>query len=856
VKGLRGNDRILYGERLKMMTTKRPNILIALALLCAAALWVERASGAPQEEASRMSEARQFHIQSQAMSAALKEFADQAGVQIMFPPELVAGRISPVVQGEKSAAEALRQLLEGSGLEFAVQGNTVAVRSPGSPTADLGKSGQAEMRVAQAEAADSANPGKEGQQSTPSESKDAEDGEELDEILVTAQKRQERLQEVPISISVLRGDDLDKSTVQGITEALNRVSGVATNLTMQGGGTQIAVRGVTAGGSLFNGSSPIAYYLDSAPFGLIKTAIVPDANAYDLERVEVLRGPQGTLYGATALNGVVRVLTKNADPDNFEIKARTTGSTTKDGGENYRGDLAVNMPLVEGKVALRGVVGYEDWSGWIDKPNDEDANDGVIRNMRLKVHVRPLEKLSLDASAWLSRGDFGAPSVALDSGASPTSLKESMSQDYDVYNVGIGYDFSAFSVASATSYLKYDNGGDLDLSELFGASVPPLFTGLDSKVFSQELTVNSAQAGPWRWSVGGIYRDAEDQLLQTLGSLLPVPIDFSDLSESFAVFGQVTRLFLNGRLELTGGLRYFEDDVIQIENQPSSGNPADPVLPPDGSTFDATSPRIVLTWHPSDAATVYGSYSEGFRSGFNQNANVKRAAPQFAPLEADTLKNYEIGAKGNLWSRRVAYETAVYYVDWQDVQQTVAVIANGVPVTALINGPSASGMGLEFAVTGEPVDGLDLGVNFSWNDLAMDARVESLGSTGPVVLFDKGNRLNASAEHTVGTFMDYNFPLGGGGLRGQFSASANYISEQATRAIIADDVSVVDGDETLIARAAFSIDSSERWTATLFAENLTNEQDASVRDAIVEGWARRARPRTVGVQFEYRFGAR
>src|SRR5690606_2693475 len=122
----------------------------------------------------------------------------------------------------------------------------------------------------------------------------------LEEIVVTAQKREEKLQEGPISISVMSGVELDRSTAQGVTEALTQVPGVAVNVTNQGGGTQMIIRGVTAGGALAAGSSPVSYYVDMVPFGFVRNAIAPDPNAYDLERVEVLRGPQGTLYGASA----------------------------------------------------------------------------------------------------------------------------------------------------------------------------------------------------------------------------------------------------------------------------------------------------------------------------------------------------------------------------------------------------------------------------------------------------------------------------------------------------------------------------------------------------------------------------
>src|SRR5690606_34069684 len=175
----------------------------------------------------------------------------------------------------------------------------------------------------------------------------------IEEIVVSAQKREENLEQVPISISVLDGSRLDQSSAHGITEALGRVPGVSAFPHTQGGGAFVTIRGAAASGPVFGGSSPVAYYLDSIPFGLAQTAIAPDANAYDLERVEVLRGPQGTLYGASAQNGVVRVLTKDADPETFDFKARASLSSVRDGGDGYRGDAAINLPLIEDKLAAR-----------------------------------------------------------------------------------------------------------------------------------------------------------------------------------------------------------------------------------------------------------------------------------------------------------------------------------------------------------------------------------------------------------------------------------------------------------------------------------------------------------------------
>jgi outer membrane receptor protein involved in Fe transport len=673
----------------------------------------------------------------------------------------------------------------------------------------------------------------------------ADDSLTLEEIVVSAQKRgDEQLQNVPISISVLGGDDLDRSTVEGIAEALNRVPGVSTS-TASVGGTQLQMRGVTAGDANFTGSGTVAYYLDSVSLGLVRSAVAPDLNAYDLDRVEVARGPQGTLYGASALNGVVRVLTKDANPDEFELKARALASSTEGGDPSYRGDMAVNVPIVSGKLAARAVLGYQDLGGWIDKPTDKNANDAEIKNMRLKIQAQPTDQLSIGLSGWLSRADYGALSNSDDNFKRDTG-DEPASSDTDVYALNIGYDFDRFSVSSVTSSLDYTQKGTLEF-----APGLPYKQSLGTKAFAQEVILNSTDDGSWRWTAGGFYRDADERFIFTLIPVIPLS-DSTFRSESFAVFGEVTKLMLDGRLELTAGLRYFEDKVRLTEKAAASGAP--PVTPV-GSEFDAVTPRAVLTWHPSDELTIYTSYGEGFRSGFNQGPNTTRVAPDFPPVGEDTLKNYELGAKGSLWDDRVRFDAAVYFIDWQDVQQTVSVPDPNVPGSgfgAVINGSSASGTGADFSVMTAVADGLELGLNFGWNDLTMDRDVLS----GGVVLFKEGDRLNQSPEYTVGASADYGFPVGRSGLWAQFSASANYISEQENTTLVGDQVVINTGDEMLIARLSLAIRTpDERWAVTLFADNINNEGGTPLRDTVLlrDDGDLRVRPRTLGVQVDYRY---
>lgn len=676
--------------------------------------------------------------------------------------------------------------------------------------------------------------------------------EVLEEVIVSAQKRTEALQDVPIAISVLSGIDLDRS-VQSVSEALDRVPGI-TNLAFESGGnTLLSVRGVSAGSAFLNGASPVGYYLDSMPFGLVRSALAPDSNAYDLERVEVLRGPQGTLYGASAQNGVVRVLTKDANPDDVEIKLRAAGSSTHDGGENYRGDMVANLPIIEGKLAARAVVGYEDWSGWIDRLNSKDANDEQIRNYRLKIAAQPNEQLSIGVSAWILRSDSSARWAGTENRTHPARVNEPQRTDYDTYAFNIGYDFPAFSFSSTTSYLDYSTLGTTDLESSRGLVDSLLYTGLDSEVFSQEINLTSSVAGSWRWTAGGIFRDGKDHFFQWRRQYAnPNGNRFSDESESFAIFGELTKLLFDGRFELTAGARYFEDDVTTREISRASNPAASPLIESTGK-FDAVSPRGVLTWHTSAKWMTYLSYSEGFRSGFPQAPYLN--IPGFPPVDSDNLSNYELGSKGTFWDGRASFEAAVFYIDWKNMQQQLVVEADlgtGAPtlVVATINGASASGAGVDIGFTVRPLSGLDLGLNASWNDLKFN---ENVLSGGQLIIL-KGDRLTSSPELTVGASVGYEFPLGGSEMTGRFSGSANYISERDTRGVIAGISAIAKSDNILLSQIAFSVNSESGWTGSVFVDNLNDETGTPVAnfnpDPIVQS---RLRPRTVGLQLEYEF---
>jgi len=758
------------------------------------------------------------------LDEALLALGAQLGVSLMVNTPTVEHQMTHGVRGTLRAGAALTALLRGTGLVYSAEDGRILIV----PASVLVRSSQ---RVDLPEA----NPPPQAQASQPA----------LEEVVVTAEKREERLENVPISISVLSGGELDKATVQGVSEALNAVPGVATTETYLGGGTNIEIRGVGAAFPLFTGPSAVAYYLDSVPFGLVKSAVGPDANAYDLERVEVLRGPQGTLYGASALNGVVRILTNEADLNTFDFKARAAGSDTNDGSGNYRADATINVPIIEGKLAARATLGYEHNGGWIDQPNDKNANYTDVGTYRLKVNAQPTEELSIGLSVWRSHQNSGAPDLGHTSDENSSLLYQPTSTVYDAYSLKIGYQFPMFSVTSATSYLDYRNVGTLGL-DVPGFAVPGsiYFSQLKSNIASEELNFNSSLRGPWRWSAGAIYRHGTEELFQYF-TVLPIPSPFSvNTSDSYALYGELTRLFFGDRLEVTAGVRHFHDDL----GQHGQTAPNTPFIYA-ASTAEANTPRVIATWHAAEHLMLYTSYSQGFRSGFPQETSVLVGLPQFPAVKPDRLRNYELGAKGSLIEGRLAFDASFYHMDWNDIQLLLAVPLNGVPYPGVVNGARASGNGIDLSLAIKLAEGLNISPYVSWNNLGIDGNVRSGGQ----LLYRDGDRPSGSPSTTAGMAASYAFPLGTAGTRGRLAASANYTSTQAYRTTSGMSLLVQDSNSILVCRLSFAVDFADHWTATLYGDNINNERGttAVMFPGVVPDWQARLRPLTVGLQAEY-----
>lgn len=657
----------------------------------------------------------------------------------------------------------------------------------------------------------------------------------IEEIIVTAQKRAERILDVPLSISAFTNDTLREQGVQQLADFLQSAPGVGI-VDGQSGSQSIQIRGIN---STF-GDAPIGYYLDELPFSFISSPAVPDVRTFDLERVEVLRGPQGTLYGDGSIGGTIRILTADPNLQQLQGDIDLTAMSTADGEDSYAAKGMLNLPLKEDVAGLRLVASQEEFGGWIDNTltGVEDENERTIGNYRAKLRLAPSDKLDVVLSAWHTESEGGGSSSRADR---TTPLAGSDADvEYDLYSVTLRYDLGFADLVSATSYMDYSSA---NIGVLGGM---PLVQLASEEVRSQEVRLTSANDEGFRWTGGLFYREIERP---NSARILTFVIDQFSASESYAVFGEGTWPLLDKKLELTLGLRYFKDDRLRDD-------PVDPVtlaliqtIQPDftgrvDSSFDTVNPRLNLSWHVNDDWMVYTNIAKGFRSGVVQPvvslvtaALTGRTIP--TGIDEETLWSYELGAKGTFAEGRAALEAAVYYNDWKDLQINVVLDAAS-QLSALVNGARARTMGAELSLIVQPVERLDLRLAASHID------AEYL-EADPGINIRKGDRVTSVPEYTLSTSATYRWPLTST-LTAFAFGEGQYTSERVdviNNGVPSDNVTMFD--------ARLGVE-GQAWNLYLFGDNLTDEDGALGVGALsTPGIQVRARPRTVGVNMSYRF---
>jgi outer membrane receptor protein involved in Fe transport len=702
----------------------------------------------------------------------------------------------------------------------------------------------------------------------------------LETIVVTAEKKEEKLKDVPMSITALGGGALDKLQYRDFSDYAAMVPGLSL-VSSQPGLTNLTLRGQNAGGV----GSTVAVYLDESPFGsssaLLNGSILSgDFDTWDLQRVEVLRGPQGTLYGANSEGGLLKFVTAPPVLGALSGAAEVTGESVDHGGKGGDVRAVVNLPLGD-RAALR-VGGFtQDVPGYIQDPTrgKTDLNDGHKYGGRASLLVEPIDSLTIRLTATSQQSRYnGTPDVDVN----PVTLKpafgdltqnrlldESSSFQYKNYNATINWDAGPFSIMSTTSYsiLNSDlitDSSNLQLAPgvtlqalLASAVAPGLGAYLDNladlKKFTQEVRISSPSTNFLEWQVGGYFTRETGHLFQHLNAVnvpggapsgLPT-LEFATLDSTYkesAGFANLTAHIVP-QFDVQAGGRYSKNEQTATEGITGLLVPSQAFSTPSaGHVFTySVAPR----WHVDTDNMVYLRWATGYRPG-GPNA-LPPTAPPDVPRQygADKTSNIELGVKSSLLQGLLSVDAAIFHVDWTNIQLLEQVDNTGING----NGGKARSQGFEWTVGYVPLHGLTL----QWTGAYTDAK---LTTPAPAVHGNTGDRLpyapkwstSLDGEYDWAAFANFNYFVG---------ATWSYVGNRETD--FGSDVTLttqvsLPSYNTYAARLGLD---NTRYRVTLYGKNLSDSRGitsyVSQGAPGLNGEIAVIQPRTIGVTLSAKF---
>lgn len=647
---------------------------------------------------------------------------------------------------------------------------------------------------------------------------------DLSAVTVTARKRDERQIDVPIAVTSVTGEQIEARGIDSVSDVIALAPGAAA-YDAGGAFTYIQIRGASAR----QGSNETGYYLDEVPFNGVTVPWYPETRSFDIDRVEILKGPQGTLFGEGSMGGTVRVITRKPEFNEFHAGVEATASTTEGGTGGWGVKAMANVPLVDDMLAMRFGVTDEKLAGWLSsrKTGESDINEQRIKTGRAKLRFAPTERINIDLSYWKFEAHSPGGFEAAYDDMSVDSYYD-VNNEWDSSSFVASYDFDGSQVL----YVFSDGGLGRNLTgELSGGRA--YASTVNIGVRTHELRWASTGDRSFDWTAGYYLRRAERWGRTAIGGLSPSRN--SQVNDSYSVFGEVTWKFAE-RWAATVGLRYFEDKVDSSDVTVTTTN----VLQ---ENFTNTSPRLSLSYAPSEDSTIYASVASGYRSGQLQPITSIILAEEAgidlpAGTTPDEIWSYEIGYKSLFADGRLMLETALFYSDWKDVPVYMS-LAGGL-YSGILNSAGSTSRGVELGLTWFPSSSWA----FQFAGSVMDAVYkEDLPGTN----FYKGTPVFNVPKTTLSGSAAYNWPVGDA-LKGIARTDVAYNSSRETSA----SAGTKGGDPITRVSARVGLESPTGWAAYLFGENLTNEGGATDARSTL-GTATRLRPRTYGVEFRYNY---
>lgn len=847
------------------------------------------------------------------LTGALEMLAKQMGTEFIYSAEQLKSVRTHGVHGKYTAEQAVTKLLEGTKLKVKVHESGALLISDNAAGSGVPEQHGTQNQVAAAAALSAgvtgaSEPAKKsfwdrfrtaeadqgGGGSSASVEKRSEKEVGLEEVIVTAQRREERLQDVPMSITVLTGKDIEQQQLVGMNDYLRSTPGVSFIDQGVGRNTTI-IRGIST--SPQDGSSGlVGTYFGEVPL-LSTTYGVPDIKLVDMDRVEVLRGPQGTVYGAGSLSGAVRNIPAAPKLNAFEGLAEVGYSATSgEGGTNNDQRAMINVPLIKEKLAFRA-VGYRfDDDGYVNNVAGSDpllssqaAAYGVpnlainqshvggtnYTGGRIEMAWAPTD--SLTATLMYLGQDLkqdGFPDVSLQQpgkyqqahyqiGEVLGGGSESLTERSRISNLVVEYRFPWASLLSSSSYSTDAFRRMADISSFFAYNPPSSQSGpVDAHDFSQELRLVSHLAGPVQFLTGLFYEKTKTtsaSLTYYIGapSLNPYGADqlLADYSDVYdvrqtAAYGELSYTFLKN-FTVTGGARKFKyqvDDSSRVSG-PFFGGTSESHLKSDEGN---ESYKLGLNYKPAEGSLIYAQWSQGFRLGGPQppapaNCDIDgdgfidglNGVPRLGPnVKSDFLDNYELGGKFDLLDRRISIDASVYEIKWIGVPITV-VPPCGYAVA--VNAGHALSRGAELQSAFYIAGGLRLNVGGSYVRAELDGDAPGIGNDG--------DRLPGSPKLQYNFGFEYSSKVAATPVfvRADYTHVGGFYNNVQQTGVEAGDYSQVN----MTVGATLG-----HFDVSLFANNLTNADSVSwvnynyyAYDARIY----RLRPRTVGISAAFRF---
>lgn len=737
----------------------------------------------------------------------------------------------------------------------------------------------------------------------------------LDEIVVTAQKRSEKLQDVPISISAVSGASLDRQGSPDFRNVLLSIPGLSYS-NSEPGQSNYSIRGVSTGAS----SPTTGIYLDDVSLITLASGFAGtvDPPIFDLERIEVLKGPQGTLYGGSAMGGAIKYVTHKPELDAFSVSAAGGVEGTDGGGLSYNGESVANLPLVDGKLAMRIGVLYRDEAGYINYlPNAQgqflnqsatvsppaafvpqsfasggtlgERNVNEVQNTSGRVALRFVGENGLEIlpSATFQRiYEADPPDFWTNLSDLNASYRTSqpLHDDLDFYSLNVTQPFGWSTLTSLTGYSDRTRDFDRDYSYFVAGLVPGLLgndsaNASDTKTttFSEELRLASADTSTViKWVAGAFYSRQNDTLKQVVdtmgaGAFFDSGTDIvysgvqSTHTTQVAVFGDVT-YSITQQWDASVGLRWFDIDQTYTGVFNGVFNGGSTLVPDKQSADVGVNPKFSLSYHPAEDHLVYASASKGFRPGGPNRFNTASplCGPDFAKLgiasapasfTSDSLWTYEIGSKNEFAGGRILVNGAVYYTDWKKVQQEVNLPTCGFQFTANVGAAKIKGVELEFKAPVTAFATVGLSGNYTHSEVT---------ETEPGVSAQVGQPLLDTPRWTGDTFVEFNLPEFAGWtskLRTDYAYHGSNLRQFDSTVAVAlpTGATGVVPDVTQVQRAYevgnVALQAAHgAWDANLYLNNFTNAEPFLDYNRLLNTPnATTLRPRTVGLLLRVKF---